>query len=157
MTVQDLKKLIQARDFRFEVSSTHPGRVYNKQTLASILPLHGSFEDYLALIAKSEKVTQLGIQLYQKNGTSHIKRDFFLVDVKPVVEASTNTVEASTNSVETSTKNVEASTIPVEPKNEKKPAMSEVTKTDLENVQLKTELKFLSQQLDTLKESNKKL
>lgn len=149
MTVSEVKELITRKNYLFEVASESAGKSYGKQTLDSVKELHDNFETYLTVIARAQKKNTLGIQLFQKNGTSTIKREFFLVNITPVVEP-TNTVDKSTNQIAASTQNVEQ-------EQKKLTKMSEVTKADIENAQMKTEIQFLNRELATLKEANKKL
>lgn len=142
MTIKEVKDLILKKNYSFEVSSDRPGVRYGKQRLETVEQIHGSFEEYLRQLARVQKKDQLGIQLYQPNGSSFLRKDFFLISIEPVVD-STKTVAPSTPSVASEPQ-----------KNTTK--MDDIT-AKIENAQLKTEVRFLSEQVDALKHRNKQL
>jgi len=150
MKPAELKELILSKNYLFEVSSNTGSKTYGKQTYAQVKDMHESFENYLNKIAKAQNTKQLGVQLYQKNGSSALKKGFFLVDIEAVVD-STHNVEVSTKPVSTPTTVIQ-NTVDKNPSNK-----MEDIKTIVENTRLSTELKYLQTENDRLRESNKKL
>jgi len=159
MTIQELAQQIKAKNFLFEISISGKNP-FGKNNVKNIEELHGSIEEYLNKIAKSNNVTQLGINLFSPNGSSFLRKGFFLVDIVPVdnkstiVDSASTIVDASTKSVDSSTKSVDG----VENSNNEKTkdSMSDI-KTEIKNAQLETELRFLKKENESLVEKNKKL
>jgi hypothetical protein len=149
MTIDKLIEVLKQRNWLFEIQI--PGKsAFGKNKIESIEGLHGSLTEYLHKIAKNNNVEQLAIQLYAPNGSSFIRKDFFLLDIKPVVE-STKSVDTSTNIVEPSTKTVEPSTKSVEPTIPNKMDVS----TQIENAELKAELRYIKQRNEELEKRAK--
>lgn len=142
MTLAEAIKKIKEKNFLFEIS-IEGKKPFGKQTVEKAEMFSGSIEEYLKKVAQLNNCKQLVITLWAPNGSSFLRKDFFLVDMPAVVE-STKSVDISTKSVDTSTtpKNIES---------------MNVTKSDIENASLKTELIYLKQKADDLEKRNKDL
>ena len=144
MQLSDAINKIKSRDFIFEISI--PGKItLGKQTIAQAEAIDGTLENYFTRIAKANNAENIGIQLFSKNGTSHLRKDFFLVPINTNVDTSTlvsTEQKPSLNGLEPEIKKADMSTI---------------TKADLENATIKLELQYLKKDNQRLEERNKEL
>lgn len=158
MTIQELNTILKTKKWLFEISIS--GRpLFGKHSLSEVENLSGTLDEYLKRIAKNNNADTIGITLFAPNGSSNIRKDFFLLQMPPVVAStkivaqSTKTVEPPTKVVEPSTKNVDRPTQTVESKPLNK--MDNI-RAEIENVKLSTELSFLKQRNAELEERTKK-
>lgn len=148
-TISEAESHIRSKRYFFNIASNNPSKKYGWHSLEDVNRNHGGFEPYLKKVAESMACDQVVINMRSPNGTSFLNRGFFLVNTKPVekVAAEINPSTLGSTKVETKT------TTSTEPT---KPHTMDHT-TAVENVGLKTELRFLNQDNERLKESNKKL
>lgn len=144
MTIRELNDILKYKKWLFEISIS--GRpLFGKRSLTEVENLSGTLEEYLQRVAKNNNTDILGITLFAPNGTSTIRKNFFLLPIAPVVTP-TKTVEASTNIVAPSTPVVEPKPI----------NKMDNIKAEIENVRLAAELSFLKQRNSELEERQKK-
>lgn len=153
MTTAEIVAKIKEKNYLFDLMAD--GRVlFKKQNPISVENLHGSLEDYLNKIAEINKANQLSVQLFTPNGSSYKSHGFFLVNTLPVVASATTatkTVASATNIVATETQLLG-------PENKTNPKMEQyATKSEVQNAQLNTEVRFLNEKVAELTERNKKL
>ena len=142
MNLSDAINKIKERDYAFEIS-VEGKAPFGKERVSSAEAKSGTLYDYFSRIAKFNNTRSLGIQLYTPNGTSWIRKDFFLVDIPAVVE--------STKIVDPSTTDQQQQNTPI------KHATSMVTKSDIEAATLKVENTFLKERTAEYAERIKKL
>lgn len=101
MSIRELIHLISAKDYRFEIVTE--GTQFKRKSVAEILAEYNSLEEYFKKIAELNKLTQIGIQLFAKNGTSWLRKGFFLIPIT-AVEKPLIPVESSTKPLQTPSK-----------------------------------------------------
>lgn len=109
---------------------------------------HGDFVSYLKKIARSNNLKELSISTMVKNGSSTLKKAFFIVDTDAVVGAPTTPTTAPTTTPT-------VPTIPVTPTPNTSSSMD--TLTAIENAKLSIELQFTKKRAEELEEKNKSL
>jgi hypothetical protein len=151
-SLKEIIEQIKARpNFVFDITAGAKS-LAKKHSASEAEAMHGSLENYFAKITEHHKGQDVAVTLFAPNGSSYLRKNFFLLSTIPVVEQST----VSTTKVETPTTKVEP--LGATDNIIKKPTMSEfATKTDIENAKLSTENKFLAEKVDEQKERIKKL
>lgn len=82
MSIKEIADLITSKGYFFEVAL--PGKSFPLKSVDAVLAEYASVEDYLYNLAQKNHADQLGITLSSKNGSSHKKRGFYLVQLGAV-------------------------------------------------------------------------
>lgn len=82
MNLSELVYLIQTKNYLFEIKME--GKTFKRKSVSEVLLTHRSLTDYFQKVARSNKVSALGIALFAKNGSSFLRKGFFLVETEPV-------------------------------------------------------------------------
>lgn len=115
MKLADLVNLIQSRNYQFEIGVE--GKTFKRKSATDVFNESGlSLLEYFKKIARLNKVNTLGIFLFAKNGTSFLRKGFFLVETLPVDDIN-KSVEEINESVDHINKTVEPINKSVEPIN----------------------------------------
>ena len=145
MLLSEAIKKIKENNSIFEIS-IEGKKTFGKTRIEQAEMHAGSLEDYFKRIAKHNNVKTLAVNIYRPNGSSMVRKDFFIVDIPAVVDA-TNIVDSATNNVDEQQQQ----------KPTKQSDMSNVTRADIDAATLKVENQFLKKDVDTLTERVKKL
>ena len=180
MKLPDLIKLIQERNYTFEVN--YNGQFsFDKISVEKAIEISGSLENYLLEQAEKSKSDNISVTLYKKNGNAWIRDGFYSFDIKEPSKSETiednsihtnpfNVAEVKTDVLPIASKvPSKAATIPAL-SNDQLAALGSIlqglparentaaaTKTEVENSKLTTELFFVNQRCEELKTRNDKL
>ena len=130
MTLNELVSTITAKDYLFEIAME--GKQFKRKSVSEVLTEYDTLTDYFKKIAEIHNTNKLGVLLFAKNGTSFIRKGFFLVEISTVENA------------------VETSTIPLIP-----PFNHNPMDTNSQILQIK--LDMLAERAEELKQRNKDL
>lgn len=158
MNLSELIHTIKSKNFLFEIIAEGLPS-FGKHTVTHIEMIHGNLENYFNQIAKVNRLTTLSVQLYAKNGSSFLRKGFFVVDIPAVVDSTTNQQQIN-KSVDGINEHQQQINKVVEEKpytpTEKNNTMN-ITKDTVDLVQVKTENKYLAERCEELKQRNKEL
>ncbi len=147
---------VKAKGLMF--SALIPGLPEKRYTASQAESDHGSVAQMLTNLSAIHKINPLPVQLYARNGSSHIKKGFFLVEINRAVENINGTVENINNTVEKSNNTVENINRAVEKSNkavEDNNGRVDV-RTQIENARLTEANRHLLGQLDDTKQRLRK-
>ncbi len=159
--LKNLCDQIREGKFWFEVCLTDKQGMFGKKTIAEAEALTGSLEHYFEKVGKANATQELGVQLFAKNGSSFLRKGFFLLQLPAVVDKGATVVDASTTAQASKPVQIVSASQPPVIQGIAPPAVKlkpmENLKTEIENATLKTENRYLTEKVDEQKNRIKEL